>query len=489
MLFYEIGFILPFIVFYLIYLSVADKNKNGLIVISSYVFYSMWDWRFLSLLIISTLVDYVVSNRMVEGDKKLNKKLLLISVAVNLGILGLFKYYNFFTESFMLMLEPFGVSVDSFVIDVILPAGISFYTFQTLSYTIDVYWGKTKAEKNFISFAAYVAFFPQLVAGPIERANNLLVQINSRREIILSDFFVGLRLFGWGVFKKVVVADNLGKIVDPIFAQPESYDSISLVIAIYAFAFQIYCDFSGYTDMARGLARMMGFNLSLNFNLPYFSKNLTEFWRRWHITLSDWIRDYVYIPLGGNRQGKFRTYKNLIFTMALCGLWHGAGVNYILWGVYNGAILALEKSTADSALTRFWHNRSVLLRMFVNFNMVCFGWLLFRSENMAQFKNYCLSMINNIPDFPSGVFGVGSLGELMIYLSDTLFSGSKGDMMLFLFYVSPLVIVQFLQNKHQDHFFEIKYNPVYKGCIYGLFFVSIILLGAEDGKQFIYFQF
>lgn len=489
MLFYEKGFIFSFILFYLIYLTARDKNKNLLIVLASYVFYSMWDWRFLSLLLLSTLVDYVVSNQMVEGNQQRNKKLLMLSVVVNIGMLGIFKYFNFFVENFVLLFGNMGVTVSPFMIDVILPAGISFYTFQTLSYTIDVYWGKTKAEKSLINFAAYVAFFPQLVAGPIERASNLLVQINKKREILLSDFFVGLRLFGWGIFKKVVVADNLGKIVDQVFAQPASYDSVSLVIAVYAFAFQIYCDFSGYTDMARGLARMMGFNLSINFNLPYFSRNLTDFWRRWHMTLSNWIRDYVYIPMGGNREGEFRTYKNLIITMALCGLWHGAGFNYILWGVYNGVILALEKFLATTSLTRFWHNRSVFTRIFVNFHVICFGWILFRSEDMGHFFSYISSMLHNSVVVPSEILHMASLNELVAYLWETLFVGSKSHIILFTFYVIPLVMVQAWQNKDQDHFFEIKYNPVLKGSIYGLFFVGILLFGAEDGKQFIYFQF
>jgi alginate O-acetyltransferase complex protein AlgI len=339
MLFYEINFILSFVVFFAIYISARDKYRNSLIVLVSYLFYSMWDWRFLSLLILSTVVDYFVSNLMREGCKSRNKKLLIVSIFVNIGALALFKYYNFFAESFISLFSSFGLSASPLFLDVILPAGISFYTFQTLSYTIDVYKGKIKAEKNFVNFSAYVAFFPQLVAGPIERAENLLVQINKTRKICISDFFIGLRLFGWGLFKKIVVADNLAAISDPIFSNPGAYDSISLVFAVYAFAFQIYCDFSGYTDMARGLAKMMGFNLSINFNLPYFSTSITDFWRRWHITLSSWIRDYIYIPLGGNRKGKTRMYANLLTAMFLCGLWHGAGLNYII--LYGGYIMAL----------------------------------------------------------------------------------------------------------------------------------------------------
>jgi alginate O-acetyltransferase complex protein AlgI len=490
MLFYETSFIFSFIAFFAIYIFARDRYKNSLIVMASYLFYAMWDWRFLSLLILSTIVDYCISNLMKDdAPQKRNKKLLMVSIAVNIGVLAIFKYYNFFAEGFSLLFQGFGIEVSPFFLDVALPAGISFYTFQTLSYTIDVYRKDIRAEKNFVNFAAYVAFFPQLVAGPIERAGNLLVQINSVRTINISNFFVGVRLFGWGAFKKVVIADNLSNLVDPIFANPASYDSTSLIIAIYGFAFVIYCDFSGYSDMARGLAKMIGFDLSINFNLPYFSKNLTEFWRRWHITLSNWIRDYVYIPLGGNRNGNIRTYVNLIGAMTICGLWHGAGLNFIIWGAYNGSILAIERLTKDSSFTARYRLLPDTLRIFITFNIVCFGWLLFRSENLAAFNLYLTAIFQNTPSASPLLFDTKDIGSLFNYLGTTLFASSKDEIFLFLFYVSPLVLVQVFQNKHNNHFFEINYNPFYKGAIYGWFFASILLLGVENGKQFIYFQF
>ena len=305
------------------------------------------------------------------------------------------------------MVDLVGWSVSTFTLEVILPAGISFYTFQTFSYTIDVYRKKIHAEKSFMSFASYVSFFPQLVAGPIERASDLLVQFNKAREVTTSGFFIGVRLFGWGVFKKLFIADNLAKIVDPIFANPSSYDSLSLLIALYAFAFQIYCDFSGYSDMARGLAKMMGFELSVNFNLPYFSKSVSEFWTRWHITLSNWIRDYIYFPLGGSHGGKIFSSKNLIFAMVLSGLWHGAGWNFILWGGYNGVIMASEHTLKESRLTYWWRRRSSVLRIIVTFHLICFGWLLFRVSSISELYNYIYSFFHNYTFFPRG-FGLNN---------------------------------------------------------------------------------
>ena len=337
MLFFEMRFVFFFIIIYTLYVILQCIHKkdlqNFLLLVASYIFYGSWDWRFLSLIILSTMIDYFCGQGIGMTDNKKKKRVfLIVSVVANLGILGFFKYSGFFVREFGHLLSLLGFQANMPALNFILPAGISFYTFQTMSYTIDVYRGELKPQKSFLNFATFVSFFPQLVAGPIERATNLMNQIDNERRIEFEKVIEGLRLYVWGVFKKVVIADNLAPIVDSIMLAPGEHNAWELMIAGTAFAFQIYGDFSGYSDMARGIARMMGFELMQNFNLPYFSKGIRDFWRRWHISLSTWLRDYVYIPLGGNRKGKLRTYINLNLTMLIGGFWHGASWNFILWG-------------------------------------------------------------------------------------------------------------------------------------------------------------
>lgn len=337
MLFFEMRFVFFFVIIYTLYIILQCFHKkelqNFLLLVASYIFYGSWDWRFLSLIIISTMIDYFCSQGIGETNSiKKKKTFLLISVVANLGILGFFKYSGFFVREFGRLLNILGFQANIPVLNFILPAGISFYTFQTMSYTIDVYRGELKPQKSFLNFATFVSFFPQLVAGPIERATNLMRQIDNERKIEFNKVIEGLRLYVWGVFKKIVIADNLAPIVDSIMVAPGEHNAWELLIAGTAFAVQIYGDFSGYSDMARGIANMMGFELMQNFNLPYFSKGIRDFWRRWHISLSTWLRDYVYIPLGGNRKGKLRTYINSNLTMLIGGFWHGASWNFIFWG-------------------------------------------------------------------------------------------------------------------------------------------------------------
>ena len=337
MLFNSIDFALFLPIVFILYWFVANKNikiQNLLIVIASYIFYGWWDWRFLFLIFCSTMVDYIIgfylSN---QNNRKIRKILLFISIAINLGILGFFKYYNFFLSSFTHVFTFFGVEIKANSLRIVLPVGISFYTFQTMSYTIDVYKRKIQATNDFIAFAAFVSFFPQLVAGPIERATNLLPQFLKKREFIYAQAVNGLRQMLWGLFKKIVIADNCARYVNMTFNNAESLTGSTLVLGVVFFAFQIYCDFSGYSDIAIGTARLFGFTLMKNFSFPYFSRDIAEFWRRWHISLTSWFRDYVYIPMGGSRGSGWIKVRNVLIIFLVSGFWHGANWTFLLWGL------------------------------------------------------------------------------------------------------------------------------------------------------------
>ena len=415
----------------------------------SYIFYGAWDERFLTLIIISTATDYIsglgasgmaiskkallhsilyllVGSLLSLGftittswpylvctvflaviiwglvrftndleQAKRRKIFVLFSLTANLGLLAIFKYFNFFAESLVSLAQNFGSEVDYVTLNIILPVGISFYTFQTLSYTIDAYRGKIPATGKLLELAAFVSFFPQLVAGPVERARNLLPQFNKRREITLTNIKTGLVLFAWGMYKKVYIADNLAPIADAAFLNSSSHSPEELLIGLLAFTFQIYCDFSGYSDMARGLARMLGFNLMLNFNIPYISRTPSEFWQRWHISLSSWLRDYLYISLGGNRNGNYKTYRNLGLTMVLGGLWHGASWTFIIWGAFHGAILIIYRFFKIDDIIISSSNASPIKKLGTNtvsiammFTLTVVGWLIFRANTMEVLMAY-----------------------------------------------------------------------------------------------------
>ncbi|UWX56111.1 hypothetical protein NYZ99_07365 [Maribacter litopenaei] len=312
--------------------------------VASYIFYAWWDWRFLSLIIISSIIDYTAGLKIYNAETERQRKLwLIISLVANLGFLSIFKYYNFFVDSFVQAVGIFGWQPNDLTLDIILPVGISFYTFQTLSYTIDIYRRDFKPTNNILSFFTYIAFFPQLVAGPIERASNLLPQIEKKRFFKKEWFNEGIVQILIGLFRKIVIADTLAIYVDTIYSDTSLYNSSTILLATIFYAFQIYFDFSGYSDIAIGTAKLMGFKFHQNFNLPYFSKSLTEFWRKWHMSLSYWLRDYLYISLGGNRKGIKITYRNLMLTMLLGGLWHGSSWNFIIWGGIHGLVLGIEK--------------------------------------------------------------------------------------------------------------------------------------------------
>ncbi|MFO1490970.1 MAG: MBOAT family O-acyltransferase [Kiritimatiellia bacterium] len=369
MVFNSFVFVLFFLVVYGLYVILRHRAQNVLLLVASYVFYGWWDWRFLSLVFASTLLDYVCGLKIV--DDPVRRKLWIgISMTGNLGLLFFFKYFNFFAASTAALLHSLGLEAGWTTLNIVLPVGISFYTFQTMSYTLDIYRGTLAPTRSLLNFSLYVAFFPQLVAGPIERASHLLPQVEKPRRPTYQGLREGFWLILHGYLLKVVVADNLGPFADEIFNHPESARGLAVPLALAAFAFQIYGDFAGYSNIARGLCKWMGFDLMVNFRMPYFATNPSDFWRRWHISLSTWLRDYLYIPLGGNRGGPARTHRNLLLTMVLGGLWHGAAWHFVAWGLYHGLLLSghrllqplLDRLRPAGRLARgLWHSGSVLL--------------------------------------------------------------------------------------------------------------------------------
>ncbi len=367
-----------------------DHLRTILLLCASYSFYMAWNWKYAGLIAFSTVIDYFLGLRMAREENHASRRLLLIiSLVMNLGLLALFKYYNFFVDTLQDSLTFFGAQVHLPHHELLLPVGISFYTFQTLSYTIDIYRRQLGPERNFFKFALFVAFFPQLVAGPIVRAADFLPQLQGKPDASESRLLAGMQRVFRGLFKKVVIADLLaGLAVDAVFENPAAFSSWDLLFALYGYTFQIYNDFSGYSDIAIGVAAMLGFHIPENFNRPYLSRSVREFWTRWHISLSSWLRDYLYISLGGNRSGKARVKFNLMLTMLLGGLWHGAALNFVAWGAYHGALLFFgrQKERAGSAASAL----RVFVERFVCFHLVVVGWLLFRvsgMENLTQYLN------------------------------------------------------------------------------------------------------
>lgn len=385
MLFHTWTFAVFFLIVYAVYLPTrGTRFCLYWLWAASYVFYGWWNWCYLGLIVYSTLIDYICVRRMAAGGRR--RLWLVVSLVANLGLLAFFKYSTFAIKNVNRVLALAGVGgglpLPGELLpegwEFVLPVGISFFIFQSLSYTIDFYRGRVAAEPNFIRYTTFVSFFPQLVAGPIERAKNLLGQLHGRREITARHIGDGLSLFLVGLFKKVAIADYLSSYVDQVYAVPHLYNGPALAMATFAFAWQIYCDFSGYTDMARGIARLMGFNLMLNFNNPYLAAGLGEFWQRWHISLSTWFRDYVYIPLGGNRRGPWRTYANMFVTMMISAVWHGAAWTFVLWGVLHGIGRLLTRKFEESGgggIPRF-------ARQMLVFGFVCLTWIFFRATSL-----------------------------------------------------------------------------------------------------------
>ena len=408
MLFNSLEFLIFLPTVFLLYWFVFQKNlrvQNLLLLISSYVFYGWWDYRFLSLIFLSTVVDYFVGLKIHDSDdKKIKKSYLWISILFNLGLLGFFKYFNFFIDSWIDLLGTIGYEQKStWTLNVILPVGISFYTFQTMSYSLDIYHGKLKPTKDFISFASFVSFFPQLVAGPIERASNLLPQILNNRVFKYEQGVQGLRLILYGMFKKVVIADSLAPQVDKIFENYATLNGGVLLLGLIYFSFQIYCDFSGYSDIAIGTSKLFGFELMSNFKFPYFSRDIGEFWRRWHISLSTWFRDYLYIPLGGSKGGKWLSIRNIFIIFIVSGFWHGANWTFIIWGLIHAMLYIplflrgknRQYTTSIVAEGKWFPSLKELFQMGSTFFFTMIGWVFFRSESISEAFTYLSSMIFN----------------------------------------------------------------------------------------------
>ena len=391
MLFNSLEFLLFLPTVFILYWFVFKKitTQNILILVSSYVFYGWWDWRFLSLILISTLIDYTIGIQLRKACNLQRRKLLVsFSLVFNLGMLGFFKYYNFFVDSWIEAWSNIGVTMHASSLNIILPVGISFYTFQTLSYTIDIYRKKLEPTKDFITFASFVSFFPQLVAGPIERATNLLPQFYKKRTFNYDYAVSGMKLILWGLVKKVVIADSCAILVNKIFANYQDESGLALCMGAIYFAFQIYCDFSGYSDIAIGTSRLFGFKLMRNFNYPYFSRDIAEFWRRWHISLSTWFRDYLYIPLGGSRGNKWFQLRNVFAIFLVSGFWHGANWTFIVWGGLNALFFIpllltnknrnnLDEVASNSILP----NVKELFQILLTFGLTTFTWIFFRASH------------------------------------------------------------------------------------------------------------
>ncbi|WP_422859622.1 MBOAT family O-acyltransferase [Flagellimonas sp. S174] len=478
MLFNSLEFFIFLPIVFVIYWFVTNKwlrLQNGFIVLSSYVFYGWWDWRFLSLIAFSTLVDYSIGILLKREKKESHRKILLwLSLIVNLGFLGVFKYYNFFVDSFVDAFSFFGYQIDGRSLDVILPVGISFYTFQTLSYTIDVYKRRLKPTTDFVAFAAFVCFFPQLVAGPIERATNLLPQFFKKRKFVYQSAVDGLRQVAWGLFKKIVIADNCAEYVNIIFADYQEYNSGTLLLGAFFFAFQIYGDFSGYSDIAIGISRLFGFDLKQNFAFPYFSRDIAEFWRRWHISLSTWFRDYLYIPLGGSRGGTSMKIRNTFIIFVVSGFWHGANWTFIVWGGLNALYflpLLLAKrnrlNTDIVASNRWYPNVKESFQILLTFFLTLIAWVFFRAKSVSIGFDYIVRMFS------------------MQFFQNPLLDLDFSILYLLVFFI----LIEWMGRKSKYAIEGISVLPRY--FRWGFYFGLIILMFTFTGEQqeFIYFQF
>jgi D-alanyl-lipoteichoic acid acyltransferase DltB (MBOAT superfamily) len=479
MLFNSIDFAIFLPIVFILYWFVADKNlrlQNFIIVSASYLFYGWWDWKFLSLIIFSTILDYFIGRGLEKEESQTRRKILLwSSIGVNLGFLGFFKYYNFFLENFIAAFSIFGKEINANSLDIILPVGISFYTFQTLSYTIDIYKRKLKPTKDFIAFSAFVSFFPQLVAGPIERATNLLPQFYKKRLFDHSLAVNGMRQILWGLFKKIVIADNSAEIANQIFNNSADYSGSTLVLGALFFTFQIYADFSGYSDIAIGTSRLFGFDLMRNFAFPYFSRDIAEFWRRWHISLSTWFRDYLYIPLGGSRGGTWMKIRNTFIIFIVSGFWHGANWTFIVWGALNALyflpLLLLNRNRVHTniiAKGKYLPSTMEFLNMSATFSITVFAWIFFRAEGIGHAWEYISEIFSRS------------------FFTTPNYEGMKS----LVFLIGIFIIIEWL-GREGDFAIETlgeNYNRPLRWSIYIILIVLIVLYKGEK-QQFIYFQF
>ena len=474
MIFNSVVFIVFIVIVYSLYWILNAKfprYQNLFLLVASYVFYGYWDYRFLSLIFLSTLVDFYCAKYIVKSTTEKKKVLLLISVIFNLGILGYFKYMGFFMDSLKSVLQysNYDLALD-YSLKIILPVGISFYTFQTMSYTIDVYREKLNPTRDFISFAAFVSFFPQLVAGPIERATNLLPQITAKRKFDLKQSLEGFNLIIWGFFKKIVIADSLAPIVDDIFMNYQHLEGTVLFLGALYFTIQIYCDFSGYSDIAIGLAKLLGINLMKNFNFPYFSTDISDFWRRWHISLSSWFRDYVYIPLGGSRNSLTKTLINITIVFLVSGLWHGANWTFVAWGLFHSVIYIIYTLYTRSKPNVLLSNTPSGVKTFLLFILIIFSWILFRSNSIQDAFIYIARIFTDF-SYSRHYSPYNNLNSY-IYLIYVL-----------IFFCLDYYHMQVSISKKEEN-----YNySIFKNALY----ITIILLfaQADASNAFIYFQF
>ena len=478
MLFHSLQFAVFFPIVFALYLASPHKLQNRMLLVASYVFYGSWDWRYLGLLLISTVTDYGCGRGLAATDDAGRRKALVaVSIAVNLSLLGTFKYYDFFAANFQALVGNFGLTVQPYFLDVVLPIGISFYTFQTMSYTLDVYRGKLDAARNFFDFALYVSFFPQLIAGPIERGTRLLPQILKPRTVTLDKVYRGSYLFFWGLFLKVFIADNLAQMVDPVFAGAAPYDGGAVLLAVYAFSFQIYCDFAGYSFMAIGLGLAMGIELMENFRRPYFARNIGDFWRRWHISLSSWFRDYVFSPfyIYMGKQPLFRRlpirrrhdvafFITLLSAEFMLGLWHGAGWNFVLFGIYHGLAI-----WAYYYLKKYWERMNVFVQIFLTYQIACGGWLVFRAPTFGQAVDMADAVLFNFSLAPE--LGLATMALTIVAL------------------VSILVTIQVFQDLKGDTFVVLRLPPFLRYGLIASMAVLVLVFGDFSDRPFIYFQF
>ena len=480
MIFNSLPFLIFAAVYFLLYFRLHGRERMGLILISGYFFYGWWDWRFLGLIAFTTVMDFSLGLYIDRSENPRQRRVAVIaSIVMNLVFLGFFKYFNFFTDSLANLIRSLGMEPSWTTLNIILPVGISFYTFQSLSYTVDVYRRKLPVERDFIKFAAFVSLFPQLMAGPIVRAYDLLPQMSEDKKFEWRRWNSGLGRVLWGFFKKVAIADSLAPFVDQVFAAPETFGSLHLLIGVVFYSFQIYCDFSGYSDIAIGLARMMGFRFPENFRTPYFSRSFSEFWTRWHISLSSWLRDYLYIPLGGNRHGVVNTYRNNMITMLLGGLWHGANWAFVFWGFLHGLYLILQR-----LISPIWRSvvRLAHLPKFVDdgvcilsvYTLTLFAWIYFRAGSLGDAS---FAVANQV------IMGILSGEQFNFGAVINKFQVLKG-----LLLIGILLTVEITNFRWRWNVRQVEY-PAWRMAAFAALLWLIAFFGTFGANAFIYFQF
>jgi len=478
MLFNSVNFAIFLPIVFFIYWFIAGKNlkfQNILLLVSSYFFYACWDWRFLFLLVFSTLLDYYTGLKMSQNEDQGKRKFWFwLSIFINLGFLGVFKYYNFFAESLTDMISSFGLQVNPWTLKIILPVGISFYTFHGLSYVIDIYKGRIKAERDFIDYSVFVSFFPLLVAGPIERATHLLPQIQRKRQFNYGSAVDGLRQILWGLFKKIVIADQCAIYVNLIFNNVEDQSGSTLLLGALYFTFQIYCDFSGYSDIALGTSRLFGIELLRNFAFPYFSRDIAEFWRRWHISLSSWFKDYLYIPLGGSSGGMWMKIRNTVIIFLVSGFWHGANWTFIVWGLLNALYImpsiifeTNRKNLGIVAEGKWVPNVRDAFSILITFGLTVFAWIFFRSASIGQAFDYV-----------SGIFSRSLLS----------FPSQFSPVLWLLIFIMMLIEWVGRENQYALQNFGLKWARPIRYSFYIVLITAIFLFSSQE-QEFIYFQF